>query len=448
MKRLLILSLAMSVAMPAIAQTQMPVYRDRSGSFQGASGVVVLNADGTPTTGTGGNSEQTQGTAPNGGTPTGNPNLIAGSDGTNVRTILTGPNGALRLSLGGTGLASGGQSSADALSAASTGIDTRSNLFLFNGVSWDRQRSASAVSNTSGLGLAGSSILGQYGSRPAYALGNYGTVAMSAAGFLHTTSFDTFAANDGYGNGFMGLAQGTGAGLPAMPVTGNYIYGSNGDSWDRMRAAKAANASDGTGLLGVGTLGIASGAAPAATTAGNYKSQWLGLSGQTVVAAGGALGPTTASNGSSVLPDANGSLRPLAVADFMHDPALNILIGVRGDATGGLWTQEKERSQFFSEPVGALAANATYTGTTRDGGASPSQWGTFSCFVTSDTAGAVRLDGSTDNVNWYVKINATVVAQTAIRVTDRNDSRYSRCRLVNGATANTAVPVLTSSFGQ
>lgn len=51
MKRLLIGSLMLCVAMPAIAQTQMPVYRDRSGNFQGAEGVVVLNANGTPSTG-------------------------------------------------------------------------------------------------------------------------------------------------------------------------------------------------------------------------------------------------------------------------------------------------------------------------------------------------------------------------------------------------------------
>lgn len=357
MKRLLILSLAMSVAMPAIAQTQMPVYRDRSGSFQGASGVVVLNADGTPATGTGATSEQTQGTAANGAAPMGNPNLVAGSDGTNVRTIRTLNTGAVMIA-GGNGIGDGvGQTAGVGLPDAggvARAVST-AGMVLGSGV-LTYQREARFADATTGGGLLGAGILGQYQTTlPTYTAGQFGTLAMTSRGILQIA-----------------------------PV-------------------------------GTGTF------------------------------------PNGANYGSTLLfSDPTGVTRPLGVADFMYDPGTGSMYAVRGDTTGGLYTQERERSQFFAEAPGILAANGTFPGTNRDGSVSPSQWGTFSCFINADQASAsagFAILGSNDGTNFFVKVAATVAANTPTRITDRNDTRYSRCRYVNGATANTAAPILNSSFG-
>lgn len=140
---------------------------------------------------------------------------------------------------------------------------------------------------------------------------------------------------------------------------------------------------------------------------------------------------------------------PMGALCFMYN-GTNI-DACRGDTTGGLYTQERERSQYGFELPGALPANGTYTGAGRDGGPSPSQWGTFSCFVRSDqasAAGGFGIQGSNDGTNWVIKVLASVAAATSVRITDRNDTRYSRCVLTNGATANTLAPNINWSFGQ
>lgn len=158
------------------------------------------------------------------------------------------------------------------------------------------------------------------------------------------------------------------------------------------------------------------------------------------------LGPAWASYGANDNPNYAGA--PVGALGFMYNGTT--LDAVRGDTTGGVYTQERERSQYGFELAGALAAGGTYTGAGRDGGVSPSQWGTFSCFVRSDqasAAGGFGIQGSNDGTNWFVKVLTSVSAGTSVRVTDRNDTRYSRCVLTNGATANTLAPNINYSFG-
>jgi hypothetical protein len=353
MKRLLILSLAISVAMPALAQTQMPVYRDRSGSFQGASGVVVLNPDGTPTTGTGATSEQTQGTAPNGSAPAGNPNLVAGWDGALQRTIRTTGFGNVVVAFGNGSTASTTGATQPVFGTGADGTPRPLGVapYVFNGASTDFTRSAPAADATAGGGLLGAGILGQYQTTlPTYTAGQFGTLAMNAKGILN-------------------------------------------------------------------------------------------ISGPGVINDGLAVSVATG------IQDNVGIIRPLAEAPMMYTGtgfAYN-----RGDTTGGLYTQERERSQYFTDFANSLAAGASIGFLTRDGGASPSQWGTFSCWARSDQAsstGGFALQGSNDGTNWAQFQTASVAANSPTRLTERNDMRYHRCLFVNGATASTTTTV-TSSFG-
>jgi len=351
-------SLILALALPSIAIAQTvpvtpPNTVDGSGRSKAVGTTFIVNADGSIAT-IGGNAgtvttpstmvTTTQGTAANGGVPAGNPNLVAGSDGANVRTMRTDPNGILLGSINNASASNLGDGSPQA-----GALPVRSHGVLWNGATFDRQRDANTAAGTTGTGLAG-------------------TVAL---GLVNTT-------------------QAT------------------------------------------------------ATAVGNYVRPWLDPYGRTIVQFVDSTGNNVAVRAPA---DGAGNESGLTTVD-----RLTVFNGatwdrLRGDTTGGLWSQERERAQFYSEPTTALAANATYTGATRDGGPNISQWGSFSCFARADQSGSVFLDGSPDNVTWTNKVTATVAANTPVRITDRNDMRNSRCRYTNGATANTAAPVINSSFG-
>lgn len=82
-------TLALLAAAPASAQ--VCTYTEQNGATKNCIKVEIN----TTTAGTGASAQQKQGTAANGGTPTGNPNVVAGSDGTNVRTLKTDAAGNL-----------------------------------------------------------------------------------------------------------------------------------------------------------------------------------------------------------------------------------------------------------------------------------------------------------------------------------------------------------------
>jgi len=111
---------------------------------------------------------------------------------------------------------------------------------------------------------------------------------------------------------------------------------------------------------------------------------------------------------------------------------------------------------FAPESTAALAASASFTGAARDSGVAPGTtqlWGSFRCFVRSDQAGTVIVDGSTDAAFTapVPLISGTVAATTGntggTTAATPLFYRYNRCRLVNGATANTAAPVIVAQFG-
>jgi len=92
-----------------------------------------------------------------------------------------------------------------------------------------------------------------------------------------------------------------------------------------------------------------------------------------------------------------------------------------------------------------LAGAATFTGTSRDGGATPA-YNKFIVNAHANQAGTVRVEKSTDNTTWRratgdIAVVANVPQQLEVLVT----TRYMRAVYVNGATAQTEF-LLTSAY--
>lgn len=105
----------------------------------------------------------------------------------------------------------------------------------------------------------------------------------------------------------------------------------------------------------------------------------------------------------------------------------------------------------FAEGTSILAANAVYTGTSRDLGTTLSSGGVrysdFTAFVLSETAGTLRLENSTDNTNWRrASVDTAVAANTPVYLTVPVVTRYSRMVFTNGATAQTVAPVCHTRY--
>lgn len=102
---------------------------------------------------------------------------VLGTDGTNTHVLGTDTSGNAVL-------AGGTITNSDTVGF--TAPSTVANFpLIYNGSTYDRQRSANTLSNTNGKGLPGVGLLGQYSSSaPAYTANNYGLVQIDAAGNL------------------------------------------------------------------------------------------------------------------------------------------------------------------------------------------------------------------------------------------------------------------------
>lgn len=104
---------------------------------------------------------------------------------------------------------------------------------------------------------------------------------------------------------------------------------------------------------------------------------------------------------------------------------------------------------WYSESTTALAASATFTGTSRDAAAATGvahRYAKFNGFVFSDQACTIRLEVSADNVTWRrATADVAVTANSAQILSIPVIARYFRVVVVNGATGQTAV-LITSSF--
>lgn len=97
-----------------------------------------------------------------------------------------------------------------------------------------------------------------------------------------------------------------------------------------------------------------------------------------------------------------------------------------------------------TETTTALAASATFTGPTRDAGAT-NIMRRFVATAFADQAGTFRLEMSTDNTTWRRATADTTVAANAVVTLDVTIvTRYCRCVFVNGATAQGAMLVASA----
>lgn len=109
-------------------------------------------------------------------------------------------------------------------------------------------------------------------------------------------------------------------------------------------------------------------------------------------------------------------------------------------AQSGTWTLRN--NIFYNDSTTAQAANATLTGTSRDGGlaaAAVNSYSKFSAFAFADQAGTMRIECSNDNTTWRrATVDTAVSANTPVFLTVPALTRYHRVVYVNGATLQTA----------
>lgn len=97
---------------------------------------------------------------------------------------------------------------------------------------------------------------------------------------------------------------------------------------------------------------------------------------------------------------------------------------------------------FWNESTASLAGSATFTGTTRDIGATSGSNGyyvSFNAFARADQAGTIRIEGSNNKTTWYAVTGDTAMAaNTPVILSVPVMTRYHRVVVVNGATAQTS----------
>lgn len=112
----------------------------------------------------------------------------------------------------------------------------------------------------------------------------------------------------------------------------------------------------------------------------------------------------------------------------------------------GTWNVVSQDNVPYPESVANLAAGATFTGATRDLGAtSPYRHGAFNAVAFADVAGTMRIEVSNDATTWRrATADAAVAAGAALILSIPTVSRYSRVIYINGAAAQGAFWINTS----
>lgn len=93
-----------------------------------------------------------------------------------------------------------------------------------------------------------------------------------------------------------------------------------------------------------------------------------------------------------------------------------------------------------AETTTALGANATFTGTSRDEGATAT-FNEFAAAAFADQAGTLIIDNSTDGTTWIEAVRVTVPAGEGRSLSVPALTRYHRVRFINGAVAQTSFAV-------
>lgn len=103
------------------------------------------------------------------------------------------------------------------------------------------------------------------------------------------------------------------------------------------------------------------------------------------------------------------------------------------------------QNTYYNDTVTPLAASAAFTGTVRDHGVSGSYIQRFTATAFADQAGTLYIDMSNDNVTWRQAKKSPLVAGDSVELSVVSVTRYYRARFVNGAVAQTAFMLNSSS---
>jgi len=116
--------------------------------------------------------------------------------------------------------------------------------------------------------------------------------------------------------------------------------------------------------------------------------------------------------------------------------------GVSGTVTSNIGTAGLV---IYTDSATNLGISATFTGTSRDGGATPA-YNYFIASAFADQSGTVRVEKSTDNTNWRrASKDIAVAANAPEEITVKVTARYHRVVYVNGGIAQTIFS-LTSGY--
>jgi hypothetical protein len=99
----------------------------------------------------------------------------------------------------------------------------------------------------------------------------------------------------------------------------------------------------------------------------------------------------------------------------------------------------------FADSVANLGIGATFTGTSRDGGATQS-FARFTARAFANQAGTFRIEQSANNTDWRRATPDTALAENEVKeLTVFATSRYHRVVYVNGAIAQT-IFIINSAY--
>lgn len=98
----------------------------------------------------------------------------------------------------------------------------------------------------------------------------------------------------------------------------------------------------------------------------------------------------------------------------------------------------------YTDSATNLGVSAVFTGTARDGGATPA-YNLFVAHAFADQAGTVEIQKSTDNATWRRSASAAVAAGAGVELVARCTARYYRVVYTNGGVAQGAFS-LTSAY--
>lgn len=427
--------------------------------------IVDQNGQLASTGGSGGGTSNVQGTSAAGAADDGsNPVKVAGVDSAgNRRNFRVSTQGVTAIGVTFGGMDGGANAHTFAMGEASQGNYFAVAGWVFNGSTWDRQRG-----NTAGTFMVGSSANGAAddASNPVKIGGVYKSGVSGVANGQRTDLLTTplggvvvslggngaVAGNQGnqitYANDLQGLGRAlltanahydpTGGQLVAMRgnTTGTFMVGSS--------AAGAAD--DGSNPVKIG--GVANQSFPSAASGGARKEMWVTPNGSPVVASVTAGSTADAMDGGSVgymFSTIQGSAKALAVVPLVQNPT-GTRDFLRGDTSGTYIAA----NVFWGESTTALAANATFVGTTRSNGGTTNAVGSrFSFFIAeafSDVAGGtLYIDKSLDaGTTWRQVGSIALVAGTSVSLKVPISAPSYRTRVVNGANAQSAALVTTA----